>query len=65
MMNDLEKIALERIEELSQEAFSAIALIPLKDPNLNFNDHILPISSKLSNITEIAKAIKRNKCINT
>lgn len=59
-MNDLEKIALERITELSKEAFTALVLLPLKDPNLNFNDHILPISSKLNRIEETAKAIRYN-----
>jgi hypothetical protein len=60
-MNDLEKIALERIQELSKEASVSLALLPLKDPNLNFNDHILPISNMLSRIEETAKAIRYNK----
>ena len=59
-MNDLEKLGLKRIMDISDEAFTALALLPLNASNFNFNDHILPISSMLGKIHELAKAIRDN-----
>lgn len=60
-MNDLEKIAMEKITELCEDAFTALVLLPLKDKKLNFNDHILPISSKIGEIKDVAKVIIATK----
>jgi hypothetical protein len=59
-MTDLEKIALERIIEISEDAFSSLSLLDLKS-KLNFNDHILPICSKLRKIEQLSKAVMNNE----
>ena len=58
-MNDLEKLSLDRIIEVSKEAFTMLSLLPY-NTGFNYNDHILPISSKLNHIEQIAKALKLN-----
>jgi hypothetical protein len=58
-MNDLEKITLERIKELSDEAFMKLSLLNLKD--LNFTEHILPICNMLRKIGDSSEAIRKNK----